>query len=883
MRWLHRVRQWLRVVLRRDRLSREVDREVRFHLDQEVDELVRVGMTRDQARQAALRSFGNVRQIQEACLDAPGVALFGHLQRDVRYAVRTFARTPGFAVAVLSLAFAVGATTAVYSTADWLLNRSASGVERPEYLVSLGLTEAERPSVGMFGLSAPQYLALRQVQKTFADLAVYGKVPGVVSWQSGADQVVVELASGNYFQLLGVRPALGRLFTAEDDALPVAVLSHDFWQSRWGGATDVIGTSVRVNGQPCRVIGVLPRTFEGYRLDWNGPTSVWVPMQNATPMGMPYLLTSVNPFFRVVGRLRPGLTIDDVRAQMQAWLPELPALPAGMVFKPTAIVAAPDHEMRLRPSNRAAVRGVFGLLLAVCSLTVLAAGFNVANVLIGRSMGRRRELALRAALGASRLRLAAQLGTESMLLGLATALGAAVLGVAGVRLLSALPSVYLNLPWRTTALTVAGAGDWRLLGVATTLAVAAALLFAFLPALSSSFRDPILALKHPRPAWAWAGLRLTFRQVVLTAQIAVSVTLAVTAGLYGRSAARAAAVGSDYREPESVLVVQVRAGRPAERKGFYGELLDRTRAVPGVAAAAMGSDPLHSGGRAAVSASGREGSGVRTGIAWVSPGHFETLGVPMVRGRDFDGTDHGGGRGVVVSRLLAHTLWPGADPVGRSVQVQYETVPRTVVGVAADDRCNDLLDEPRPCAWLPLGETAGYLRIRTHGPPLAFVPTLRALVHDLDPDAAVGEETTLAALIRDITGTHRMLAMLSATLALLSVALAAIGCAVLFQSMIKDSVRELAIRIALGAGSWRLMRRVLYQGLALTLAGTAAGVVAARFVSARLGDQLYRTAATDPLVFAAAAIGVMLLGLLTIGHAALAVTRTDPVRYLRAE
>jgi putative ABC transport system permease protein len=816
---------------------------------------------------------------------SPGAMLADDLRRDVAYAGRTLLRAPGFAVCALSLALAVGATAAVLSTVDWLLHRSAGGVQEPDRVFAIQVGDAERPELGAFGLSFPQYLALRDVQDAFEDIAAYAKLVGVMSSESGADQVVYEYVSGSYFPLLGLRPALGRLLERDDDvegAPPVAVLSHAFWRSRFGGDPAVLERPVRLNGQWARVIGVAPEDFEGYNMDWNGPTSVWVPVHAGPALGVGGLPTSTGSFFRLLGRLRPELSADTdlLRERAQVWLPELPPLTAT-AFRATTLLITESREMRI--ARRPAAARFLGALTVVSTLILLAACFNVANFFLGRALARRRELAIREALGASLPRLLRQLGTEAAALGIAAATLGVAGGVALAHLLATFPSIYLGLPTTAIPLSTAGAVDGRLVGVVLVLCFGAALAFGFLPALLS-FRAPMSALKNATPQWTWSRVRVTPRQAVLVLQVALSVVLAVTAGLYARSFARVAGADPGLVDPASILVAKVlpRGISAEDGNAFHDALMERLNAMPEVESATIGMNAPFMGGLGSFSLPGSE-EVVRAGSTRVGPGFFSTEGVPMLAGREFRASGEDQPEGAVINHVLAAALWPDADPVGRTLV--HSGVERTVLGVAAMDRCNNLLDEPEPCSWalFARGTTSGYLRIRTRVDPLDLVPLLRALVRELNPDVAIAEETAMDAYVARTTAAQRGSALASLGLALFGIVLLAVGCASLFLTMVKDSVREIAIRMALGATHGRLSARILRQGLVLIGAGAVAGAGAARMLAGRIADHLYELQPTDPVTFVAAPLLIALVGAAAVGYAALVATRTLPAEHLQAE
>lgn len=815
--------------------------------------------------------------------DSAAIQLFDDLRQDVVFALRTMVPTAGFSVAVVSLALGIGGATAFYSTADWLLNRSPGGVAEPSRLVGLQVADRARPEIGLIGLSFPQYAALLEVQDAFVDLAPYGKRLGLVATGDRTEQVVLEYTTGNYFQLLGLRPALGRFFVPEDDvtgAPPVAVVSYSYWQSAFGGAPDVLERSVRLNGQFGRIVGVAPSEFEGFNLDWNGPTAVWVPVSVAEAIYQADIVTSPLAFMRVVGRLRPDMTLERVRQRASAWITRLPVARSG-AFESTDLVATPGSAMRVRFRERAG--RFFSVALSVSALLLLSACFGATTFLINRAARRKRELAIRVALGGTRSRLTRQLLTEAAILGLCAAAGGAAVAIAIARAIAPLPRVYLSVPIK---LSTEGAIDMRVLLTAVVLALVTALVSVLVPALSGPYRALSCNLRYSASPWTWSSFRPTLRQLLLVPQVAVAVAMAIAAGLYARSLTNIAGVRSPYANADSVLVARlVLSGMtPEQVSAFYRELVPRLNSLPGVISSTLGgSEPL-SAGEGRTRRPDRENA-VEHALTFAGPDYFATQGVPILAGRDFAASEEDIRSGIIVNEVLAQLWWPGENPVGQALMQGDQ--PRTVVGVVGDNGCAHPLADPMPCAWVPLrpftGGSFSYVNVHTQGAPLSFGPALRSLIRDMNRDIAIDGETTVGRLLADRTATERLSAIGSAAAALVGIGLLCIALLGVFLAMVKDSARELAIRIALGAGPMALVRRITTQGLVLLVPGAMLGIVAAYPVGQWIERQLYRVETNDVAVVAGVPGLLVGIGIVAMLYVALTAIRTDPISHLRAE
>jgi predicted permease len=523
-------------------------------------------------------------------------------------------------------------------------------------------------------------------------------------------------------------------------------------------------------------------------------------------------------------------------------------------------------------------------LLGVCGLVLLAACFNLGNVLLGRAVLRRHEFAVRRALGISQGRLVRLLATETTLVGLMAAAVGLGVGVVVAKALAALPQFYLGLATLTTPFDSSASLDLRFFGSTLTLGVLLSLLFGLVPLLLHLRRQPLEGLRGRSSRWRLAQLRFPARQGILALQIALSVALAITAGLYARSFLEATRVTTPYDAPESLLVARLRPGgmNAETREAFFASLEDRLERHPEVIASAMASSPPYQAG---INVVRHPDSDVRVPIQHklVESDYFVTTGIPIVEGRGFEGTEAEVTSGILVNRELAARLWPGESPLGRTLVFGEEV--RQVQGVVGDEHCADLHAAAYPCAWRlsAPNATTGYVYVRTTGDPMVFAGTLRQMVRELTPDVAVSDEAGLDTYLARLLQPERVSAALTGLLALLGVVLMAIGSAALFLSMVRERRRELSIRMALGATGGVIARAVLGRGAVVLGLGSAIGLAVAYAVSKQLADQLVGIAPTDAIAFVVVPLVVGATGLGAVGIAARTAARTSPSRHLASE
>ena len=831
---------------------------------------------------------------------------FADLRGDVRIAARTLARTPAFtAAAVAVLALGIGANAAVFSAVRGTLLAPLPFPEA-DRLVLLDLTDSSTVRAGparSVPWSYPKYRVLVDAPGRPIDpVAAFASRTLTLTGAGDAARVRAEVVSPGYLELLGARPAVGRALATTDDAAnapPVVVLGHALWRERFGGDPAVVGREVRLDDHPFTVVGVAPRGFLGL----TGGGELWVPLSAAAtlygPAGAAMLDHPQTHWLRGVGRLRPGATV----AALDAWMDGV----AGAVTRahpdsdPTAVAGA-DAQLLGEGRMNAQARRSLLVLSAASALLLLVACANLAGLLLTRAGGRRRETAVRVALGAGRWRVARGFLAESLLL--AGAGGAAAVAVAWVgadALVAAWPDRFLDGSWNVRfARLEAVRLDGAVLAYAAAVAAVSALLFGTAPALAAGREDPGRALRRGA-AGAGGGRRgADARSGLVAAEIALALVLVLGAGLLLRSLERLQSVDRGFR-PGRLVTFQVTV--PAASRGedgalaFHEAFLERLRALPDVESAGMGCGPPlvgHCWITGVSAADGRtwsEGSEPSIGVHPVDDTYFATLGIDVLRGRTFGPDDRAGApRVVVLNETAVRTLFPEGEALGRRVTLGIappgdEAGVLTVIGVVADV----LHDRPErgvmPEAYLSHRQDApaGDVFVRTRGEPLAVVPAARATLAELDPEVPLHRVRTLDDLEAEATGDTRVLGALLSVFAGLALVLACTGVWAVVAFAVAGRTRELGLRVALGAEPRRVVALVLRKAVAVAAAGTLLGAAGGVLATRLLGGLLYGVSATDPGTFAVGAAALFSVALLAAWLPARRATRVDPMVALRAE
>ncbi len=824
-----------------------------------------------------------------------------NLVRDLRHGLRQLARRPGFAAAAIaSLALGVGLNTTLFSIVNAVLLRDTP-IERPDRLVEIysGISD-DLPHLTS---SYPDFLSIREGAPAFADLAAHALARGILSGGAGKPVLVTgELVTANYFPLLGVRPALGRGFLPEENvaegASPVMVLSHGLWQRRFGGRPDVLGQTLQVSGVTYTVVGVAPRDFGG-TIPGLTP-EFWTPLMMVDRLNFSGIQANMDdqpdvPRIRnrgmrwlfVKGRLADGRTLDEARAQVETLYARLRAEhpKSNEKVKPALL---PATSIRFHPMLDGYVKAASAVLLAAVAMVLMIACANVANMLLARGAARRREMAVRAAIGASRSRLLRQLLSESVVL-------AAVGGAVGVliahwagRLLSSIPTDALPLPMHFD-FTV----DAAVLAYALLVSLATALLFGLAPAWGASRPDLVPALKAT-VSGDGPRRRLSLRDALVVGQLAVSLVLLVAGALLTRGllVARAADLGFDPRPISSLRFnLQMNGYDEPRAMALRRPVLDALRALPGVEAVGLASrlplaPDINMEGVRVPGHHQAADDATQIDATYVDGAYFQAVGIPIVEGRAFTDDEVAAGRKVaIVNQTLARKYWPDRSPVGQRIHLGTLDAPATeIVGVARDHKVRSVGETPRSYLHLPMlpGRTIS-LVVRTAHPAEMALPMLRAAVLKLEPEVVFTDDVPAAEIAATTVAPTRIGAMLLGSFGVLALLLASVGLYGVIAYSVSLRTREVGVRMALGAKPRDIARLVLSQGGRLALAGIGIGAALAAGAGKVLESLLYGVGAFDPAAYLVAAALLLAVAVAANLVPALQAARIDPMRVLRGE
>ena len=820
--------------------------------------------------------------------------MFDFLRQHVRYGARALSRSPVFSlVAVVSVAIGTGATTGIVTLVDAMLLRPPPGVGHAERLVVVGRTQDGR---GFDNFSYPTFVAYRGTH-SLSGLAALEVAPQTVSLagSGGGEPMQVSTVSGNLFDVLEARPALGRFFAKDEDGAPgekpVLILSYAYWERRFGSDPSILGRPLVLNGAPFTVVGVAAREF-------HGPFAVapdgWVPIAAATYFGMPATMFSehAGSWLMAVGRLAPNAGLDQAQAELAGITARL-ARDYPNAYEGKGVVV---ERASLFPGDmQGAIAGFLALLFAVAGLVLLIASTNVAGMLLARAAARRREIAVRLALGASRAQLVGQLVIECLLL-----FGAA--GAAGLVIAHWMVRGLLTLvPRLPIPLALDPRLDWRVLGFALVLTLVTGLVSGLVPALQSTRPDLVPALKAGSGGSEGTD-RQRLRSGLLVTQIAFSMVLLMVAGLFARTLVHARGIELGF-DPTNISVTSLDFGTAnyTEERGRQaaGAILDQVRVLPGARDAALSAMlPLGGGGLGLgpITVPGRVPPDSHEGwpdADWdvVTPGYFATLGIPLVRGRDFSDADRAGvGEVAILNEAYAAVLFPGEDPVGRTLinagRAPAENRTLTVIGVARNAKYRSLGEEQRNFIYVPLSQR--YLartNILIKMSPGASTPSaaVRRIVSGVDPALPILQQEALSDQMAVALLPQRLALFVSGGLGIVALLLALLGIYGVTAYAVAQRTREIGVRIALGAPRSRVLALVVRQGLVLAGIGVLVGAVVAVGATRLLRGLLYGVAPADMVALGGAAALLVLAALAASWVPARRAARVDPVIALRAE
>ncbi|HKM89211.1 MAG TPA: ABC transporter permease [Candidatus Acidoferrales bacterium] len=875
----------IRSLFRRASVEAEMNDELRFHIERQTEKLAAAGIPREEAARRAHLEFGGVEQVKEECRDARGTSLVESLLQDVRYALRILRKNPGFtAVSMLTLALGIGANTAMFSIVYAVLVRPLPYAHPQRLTMVWQKDDLGRPGNTSFAT----YTDWKTRNHSFEQLALFRSWQPVLSGRGDPQKLIGLRVSNNFFRTLGVRPELGRDLRPEEDqpsTSHVVLLSHGLWERQFGSDPAIAGKTITLNAASYLVAGVLPADFESLlRTDpAGGPPEIFGAL--GYDASLPWACRTCQ-HLQAIGRVRFGVSFAQAQAEMDAisaalWK-EHPS-----EYSASGVIFTPLREHLLGPLSR-----MLYVLLGAVSFVLLIACVNLANLLLARAAHREREMAVRATLGAGRLRMVRQLIVENWLL--ATAGAAAGL---------------LPAWWTPRVLSAIGAGglprladvrlDWHVLLFAFLAALLTGLVSGIVPALRLSKLALHDSLRERVEGSSGAAHR-RLRGLFVVTEIALSLTLLVGAGLLLRSLSRLLEVAPGF-DPQNVLTLIISTSGPrydqnAALRQFYTDVLQRAAALPGVKAVGMTSEvPL--GGNMdqyGFHAEGKMNANPELDPSaeryCVSPGYRRAMRIPLLRGRDLAPSDaEGAPLALLINQATAREIWPGEDPLGKRVKLGGTDKPWwTVVGIVGDVHQGALDARPNmqfyvPHAQWPYPDSDMVLAIRTSGPAAGMISAIRQVIHSVDPNQPVSRIMTLQEYIGASVGSRRLVLILLNIFAGIAVSLAIVGIYGVASYTVAQRTHEIGIRMALGAQRHAVLGMLLGQGLALALAGIGIGIAASFELTRFLGSLLFGVTPTDPATFAVVSLLLAGAALAAFYLPARRAMRVDPLVALRYE
>jgi putative ABC transport system permease protein len=882
-----RLRSWLRSTLHRSRVESEMDAELRFHIDAYAEDLILGGVSRQEAMRRARLEFGAVERVKEEGREARGVRLTDSVLQDIRYGARMLRKNPGFtAVAVLTLALGIGANTAIFSLVNGILLVGLP-FPHPERLVSVTGTG---DGSGTYPRGA--FVAMRE-QIHSMDAAAYAEGHEFNLTGAGeATRLSGTYVSAEFFSILGANAQLGRTFLPGEDLAgqdSFVILSHSLWTDRFRGDPTILGRSIELEGVNRQVIGVMPADFRFP----STRTQIWIPLHNDPRSVSDYW---AGDFMPVIGRLRPGATLPQARAEIRAFQSHAAALfPWPMPASWNADVSV----IALQNGMVADVRLRLLMLLGAVALVLLIACTNIANLLLSRASTREKEVAIRAAMGAGRDRILRQLLTESVLLAsLGAALGL-VLAAKGLALLKVL------LPADTPRLQDVHL-DWRVLLFTATLALATGLAFGLAPTLQSARSALTESLKSGGRGVA-ASVSQRLRSALVIAEVAFAVLLVISAGLMIRSFWALSHVNPGFH-PEHILTARITPNESfcndaARCIAFYRTVLDQAQSFPGTRGAAL-INTLPLDGRVTKRSFDVENYVVLPGetspLFWlniVTPDYFRVMGMPLLYGRSFATADLSGAPVAIITAETARRFWPNEVAIGKHIRLLEDDNWRTIVGVIPDVRAYDLQHNGPNyfvgAAYILYNSAATLenkrvpaemtIAIRTASDDSQIAAQLRGVVAGLNAEAPVSEVKSMQAIVSEAASTPASTTALFVVFAAVALVLGVIGIYGVLSFLVSKRIREIGIRLALGAQRSDVLWLVMKEGAKFSLAGITFGLAGALGVTRLLSSELYGVTAADPLTFIGVALLMAIVTLLACYIPTRRAMRVDPITALRHE
>lgn len=877
------VRLRLRSLFRRRLVEDELARELHFHLEEQTRENVEHGMSREEARWAAKRALGGVAQWQEECRDQRGTSRLESVWNDLSFALRVLRRTPGFtAVITGTLSLAIGANSAIFSVVEGVLLRPLP-FPTADRLVRIYYNSDTQPK---FPLNPNDFYDFRDRARTFESMAAITRNDRQLSGMGEPVKLRAFAVTAGYFQTLGLRPAIGRAFTRNDEVPGrgrLTILSDRLWRSRFGADRQILGRTLTLDGVPVTVVGVMPPGTQhpgnNFHAVADGETvDLWFPFEFEDRQGRGA------HYMDAIGLLKPGVTVEQGNADLRAVLEGIKKEVNGE--RGWRVYVLPLYQELVGSSRRMLL-----VLLGAVGLLLLIACVNAANLLLARSTARSREMAVRTALGAGRGRIVRQLLTESLVIALTSGALGTMLAYGGVRALVAL--LPANFP-RAASIRL----DAGVLGFTLMAAVCTGLLFGIAPALAASRTNPQAGLRDGGRGSTGGRRGGRLRDLLVVVETSLACLLLIAAGLMLNSFVSMLRADAGFQTQHVLTATVILPGeRYAEgdpRSGFFQRLTANLEAQPGIVAAGVGSDLPWTGydgnadgffveGRP-LSYSGKTTARMHT----ASPHYFQALGIPLLRGRVFNDNDTGRSPVVlVVNETMARRYWPGEDAVGKRLTFNVEPKEKdwfTIVGVVGDIRDQPEKTGVRPAFWLAhTKESDRGMCLVVRGDVTSMARQAREELRRLDPQLALADVRQMDQITSEAVATQRFALFVVGLFAALALMLATIGIYGVIAYSVSQRMPEFGLRLALGATRLQLLRHIVGQSARLSLAGTAAGLAGAAASVPVLRSLLYDGSGTDPWTFVAVAALMLATAALAAGVPARRAALADPMTSLRAE
>ena len=863
----------------------DLDHELQSHLEMLIEENLRSGMSPNEARRAAQIDLGGLEQVKEQVRDERLANWLHSVISDSRYALRQLRKNPGFTtVAVLTLALGIGVNIAMFSIADAVALRPLD-VKDAARIIRMWNKKVSGAYAADPGFSWPEFEAFRSGSHSLSGIVASDRRGVLLRHGEETRQLLANIVSPNYFDVLGIKPARGRLFVADEFPAPDAphpiVFSFDFWQREYNGDPQIVGKTVVANQLECMVVGILPRTYRGTEAFLNPdvyvPLPTWYAMNSSERIH--YEAADVREF-QLLGKLQPG--VSPVQAQVE--LAAIQKLVNDQLPK-----ADPDRLVTVKldlDEKRQSLGTVVLLLLCITGLVLLIACANVVNLLLARAEARRTEIAMRLAIGASRLRLVRQLLTEMLVLACIAGVFAYLFADWIIHLLPSLMPPIFGFNFRMDARTAA-------------FAVAVSILTVFIAGIAPALGSMRTSIAATAKEHATSGRRTgRLKNVLVVVEVAISAMLLIAAGLFIRTliAVRSQDLGFDQARKMLIVTFDNTGDSADQYQAFLLQALERLPAAPGVQSVAFaGRIPMWESGGGAYKLvwipgfnTGWGEEGVRVNYTAVSPGYFSTIGTRIVRGRPINARDNQTSEPVaVINEMSARSLWPGQDPIGQHFRIGGSRGKDVeVVGIAQDGHYNEPIEDPRPYMFLPMAQDPSgdtVLLISTKLDPRSLVGSIRSQLRSIDPNVRVLATTTLQEHMRVALFANRILVKLVTSVGVLALILAAIGLYGVISYSVSRSTHEIGVRMALGAAPSDILWSVIARGATLALTGVVLGLLAAVAFRSVMASMLFGVRPADPLTFVLVAFVLLSVTLLACYVPAWRATRVDPVVALRYE